>query len=118
MLFSPVSRSPTPLIISNIRDQREAAGMLSRRSRVIFVWSSKIAHAFKHVETDGCSSLNQSQIIVRPPIYWGTAVWDLSRWDDETGGITVADNVHVDLLDAAKRAVALLREISQTNAAR
>jgi len=74
----------------------------------------QIAHAFKHVR----SSLKQSQVIVRPPAYWGTAVWGLPHWGDETGGITVADNVHVDLLDAARTAVALLREISRTNAAK
>ena len=74
----------------------------------------QIAHAFKHVR----SSLKQSQVIVRPPAYWGAAVCGLSHWGDETGGITVADNVHVDLLDAARTAVALLREISRTNAAK
>jgi hypothetical protein len=62
--------------------------------------------------------LKQSQVIVRPPAYWGAAVCGLSHWGDETGGITVADNVHVDLLDAARTAVALLREISRTNAAK
>jgi hypothetical protein len=70
----------------------------------------QIAHAFKHVR----SSLNQSQVIVRPPADWGQAVWGLSRWNDPTGGVTLSDDVEIDLLDAAKKAVALLREISQT----
>jgi hypothetical protein len=70
----------------------------------------QIAHAFKHVR----SSLKQSQVIVRPPAYWGNAVWGFSQWDDKTGGITVDNEVRVDLLGAAKNAVTILRDISQT----
>jgi len=35
----------------------------------------QIAHAFKHVR----NSLNQSQVIVRPPADWGHAVWKVVR---------------------------------------
>jgi hypothetical protein len=78
---------------ANLR--REA---LKRRSQD-FHLVDQIAHALKHVR----SSLKQSQVIVRPPAYWGTALWDLSYWGDETGGVTVHDQVAIDLLDAAKR---------------
>ena len=88
---------------ANLR--REALKRRSPDFRLV----DQIAHAFKHVR----SSLKQSQVIVRPPAYWGTAVWGLSHWGDETGGITVEDQIEIDLLDVARRTVALLRDIIQ-----
>lgn len=64
------------------------------------------------METDG-RSLNQSQVIVRPPAYWGTEVWNFSYRGDETGGITIDNDVEIDLLHTTERAVALLRELSR-----
>jgi hypothetical protein len=74
----------------------------------------QIAHAFKQVR----SSLKQSQVIVRPPAYCGMAVCGLSYCGDETGGVTVDDRVEIDLLGTAKKAVALLREISRPSGAK
>lgn len=70
-----------------------------------------IAHAFKHVETDGRTRLKASQVITRPPGRMDQAAWDLSRWDDATGGVTIDENVELDVLATAKRAVAFLYEI-------
>jgi len=110
----PVSRSAHAVdYLEHPRAARRRRNALKDQSKN-FLLVDKIAHAFKHVKTDGHSSLNQSQVIVRPPAYWGQAVWGLSRWDDPTGGVTLSDDVEIDLLDVAKKAVALLREISQT----
>jgi hypothetical protein len=42
--------------------------------------------------------------------HWDVATWDLSRWDDPIGGVTLDNDRNVDLLDVVKRAVAFLRE--------
>jgi hypothetical protein len=47
-------------------------------------------------------------LIPRPPGVWGQAVWDLSRWDDPTGGVTLDSERDVDLLAAVKNTVGFL----------
>jgi len=69
----------------------------------------KVAHAFKHVvssRSDG--SIRAADILSRPPMVWGKAVWNLSRWDDSVGGVTISQNREIDLLEAIEGAVRFL----------
>ncbi len=70
----------------------------------------RVAHAFKHVITDCRNPLKSDDVISRPAAMWGEAVWDLSRWDDPVGGVTLDSERDVDLLDAVKRAYEFLSE--------
>jgi hypothetical protein len=69
-----------------------------------------VGHAFKHVVQGRPSAprMKQSDVIQRPPFYWGVAVWDLSRWDDEVGGVTLDSDRNVDLLETVRTAVSFL----------
>ena len=74
----------------------------------------RVAHAFKHVATGHPQSptlqpLTSGQVIERPPFFWDVAVWDLSRWDDATGSVTIAGEHERDLLADVKQAAAFLR---------
>ena len=52
--------------------------------------------------------MRQSEVIERPPGVWDQAVWDLSRWDDLVGGVTLESNITVDLLAVVREAVGFL----------
>jgi hypothetical protein len=69
-----------------------------------------VGHAFKHVVQGSRSEprMKQSEVISRPPGYWGVAVWDLSRWDDPVGGVTLDSDRTMDLLDIVQGAVRFL----------
>jgi hypothetical protein len=67
-----------------------------------------VAHAFKHVETDGRNSLKESQVVVRPPAAWDHAAWDESAWDDQEGTVSLDK---IDLLSATSGVVAFLEEV-------
>jgi hypothetical protein len=73
----------------------------------------RVAHAFKHVETGNPNSTTNPPlkvgVIGRPPAHWGYAVWDLSRWDDDTGGVEIASEQGGDLLDVVRRTADFLR---------
>lgn len=62
-----------------------------------FALIDEIAHAFKHVVSSK-TGLGVQAVISRPPMIWGQAKWDLSRWDDEQGGVTLDDDREIDLL--------------------
>jgi len=79
-----------------------------------FALVDRVAHAFKHVVSGHEASphrppLNAADVIPRPPAFWGTMVWDLSRWDDAVGGVTLDRERDIDLLVALKQTVAFLR---------
>lgn len=57
-----------------------------------------VAHAFKHVTTSGLDPSQASEVISRPGAAFDQAVFDLSRWDDPIGGVTLDDDRTVDLL--------------------
>ena len=63
-----------------------------------------VAHAFKHVSVGKPSAprLKVSEVIARPPAVWGVAVYDLSRYDDAVGGVTLDKMREIDLLDAVR----------------
>lgn len=50
-----------------------------------------IADAFKHAYTGrrDAPDLSQRDVISRPAARYGEAVWDLSRWGDDAGGVTL-----------------------------
>jgi hypothetical protein len=85
---------------------------LFRRQSMDFVLVDYVAHAFKHVASGNPSGkrLVSAEVISRPAAIWGSAVWDLSRWDDATGGVTLDNDRSVDLLTAIKRTVDFLRK--------
>jgi hypothetical protein len=80
-----------------------------------FALVDRIAHAFKHVVSGHAASpqrplLKATEVIARPPGYWGTTmVWGLSRWGDAVGGVTLDEEREIDLLDVLKRTVVFLR---------
>jgi len=92
---------------SRSRTMRQKA----RQASPDFDWVDQIAHAFKHVLTDrrDVPQLASAEVIERPPMFWDVAVWDLSRWDDAVGGVTLEKDRSVDILRAVKAAVQFLR---------
>ena len=79
-----------------------------------FALIDRIAHAFKHVETSNAASIEKQRlgvadIITRPPAIWDQMVWDISRWDDPHGGVTLDQLRDLDLLSELKSAVRFLR---------
>jgi hypothetical protein len=86
---------------------------LFRRESKEFALVDRIAHAFKHVETgheeSDISPLKASDVIERPPAFWGRFAWDLSRWNDTIGGVTIAGEHEHDLLIVVKLAADYLR---------
>jgi hypothetical protein len=44
---------------------------------------------------------------------WDQAMWDLSRWDDPSGGVTLDKDRGVDLLDAVNRTAEFLRKLRE-----
>lgn len=70
-----------------------------------------MAHAFKHVVAGNPAKpdLVAKDVITRPPAYFGTAVWDLSRWDDAHGGVTINRDTSIDLYDTVVEAAAFMR---------
>ena len=85
-----------------------------RRASPAFATIDRVAHALKHVSTGDPRSPTQKplaagQVIERPPAAWDSGAWDLSRWDDGIGGVTIAGEHHRDLLADVKEAAAFLR---------
>jgi hypothetical protein len=55
--------------------------------------------------------LMSAEVISRPPLYYNVSgAYNLSRYNDPTGGVTLNKNRQVDLLDALKGAVKFLRD--------
>jgi hypothetical protein len=75
-----------------------------------FKIANDVGHAFKHVVQGRRSDprMKASEVIPRPPAYFGTAVWDLSQWSDPVGGVTLDGDREVDLLATVRAAVAFL----------
>jgi hypothetical protein len=87
---------------------------LFRKQCDAFAVVDRVAHTFKHVNAGHGNDannqpLNADDVIERPPAYGGVATWDLSRWDDATGGVTLDDNRQLDLLSTVKLAAAFIR---------
>ena len=85
-----------------------------RKESAAFSIVDDVAHAFKHVVTGPRNNpnLRANEIIPRPPAYWDVSgAWDLSRWDDPVGGVTLDADRRVDLLDALNKTVEFWRTI-------
>jgi hypothetical protein len=83
-----------------------------RKESPEFARVDQVAHAFKHVVAGGRQEprLRAGDVIPRPPAYWDVSgAWDLSRWDDPVGGVTIDADRTVDLLDTLRRAAEFLR---------
>jgi hypothetical protein len=78
-----------------------------------FLEIDRIANAAKHFKSGHPKSstkpLLQSAVIERPSGIWDEADWDISRWDDPVGGVTLQDNLQFDLLTTLKSAAEFLR---------
>jgi hypothetical protein len=86
-----------------------------RRASPAFATIDRVAHALKHVTAGETHSPTQKplaagQVIERPPAIWNSGPWDLSRWNDGIGGVTIAGEHHRDLLEDVKEAAAFLRK--------
>jgi hypothetical protein len=75
-----------------------------RRESQAFELIDLIAHAFKHVETHiDRQMLSSHQVIQRPALAYNVSgAYGLSRYGDHIGGVTLANNVNVDILDALR----------------
>jgi hypothetical protein len=84
---------------------------LFRRQSTDFALVDRVAHAFKHVASGNPSGerLASAEVISRPPAVYGSAFWDVSIWEDSTGGVTLDNDRGIDLLGALKRTVDFLR---------
>jgi hypothetical protein len=58
----------------------------------------------------GNPTLKAEEVISRPSGVWGEMVWDLSRWDDPFGDVTLNGDRDVDLMQALKNTVKFLLE--------
>lgn len=76
-----------------------------------FAEVDRIAHAFKHAEGRGGKMvpLVAEDVIKRPPALWDEGIWGLSRWGDETGGVTIQGEHELDVLECVKRALVFLK---------
>ncbi|HEY5347908.1 MAG TPA: hypothetical protein VIJ72_06920 [Rhizomicrobium sp.] len=99
--------------IDYLSGPRKKSGNLRKKFRKEsrdFALVDSVAHAFKHVESDGNPGLPVSEIILRPPAIWDNGfTFDLSRWDDEKGGVTLDKDRDIDLLDVLTRSVEFLQ---------
>ncbi|QHP69542.1 hypothetical protein EI171_20975 [Bradyrhizobium sp. LCT2] len=86
-----------------------------RENNADFALVDRIAHAFKHVHTGHPADRNNQPlsaegVIARPPAYYGVSgAWDLSRWNDPIGGVTLDGDRQLDILSAIKGAAEFLR---------
>jgi hypothetical protein len=85
-----------------------------REASIDFALVDRIAHAFKHASSGHARDpinqpLKADDVISRPPAIFGTMILDLSRWDDEAGGVTLDADREIDLLVTLKRAAAFMR---------
>jgi hypothetical protein len=71
-----------------------------------------VTQAFKHVVAGNRQKprLIANDVISRPPALGDQVYWDLSRWDDHVGGVTLDRDRKIDLLEVVKHAAAFLRE--------
>lgn len=76
-----------------------------------FATIDDVAHAFKHVAVGrrGDPDLTAAEVISRPPAFFGVAVYDLSRFDDPNGGVTLDKDRNLDLLEILRTAARFLR---------
>ena len=85
------------------RDESKTFGIVER-----------VAHAFKHVqfgnkEEPKSRPLDVKGVITRPPGAIGEFAIGVSRIGDSVGGVTLDENVEIDILDTVNDAVIFLR---------
>jgi hypothetical protein len=92
------------------RKSRTLREQFNKESKA-FAVVDDMAHAFKHVVAGNPANpdLVAKDVITRPPATWGAAVWDLSRWDDPHGGVTINRDRSIDLYDTVVEAAAFMR---------
>jgi len=77
-----------------------------------FALVDRVAHAFKHVETNPRQPTNliASSVIARPPAVMGVMEYGLSITGDIAGAVTLKEDPSISVLDAVKEAVKFLKE--------
>jgi hypothetical protein len=87
-----------------------------RRESKDFATIERVAHAFKHVDSDGIAKLAVTDIYTRPPARAGVMQAGLSRSGDLHGGVQILKEDGPDLIYVVKQAAEFLRakiEIAQ-----
>jgi hypothetical protein len=83
-----------------------------RKQSSAFELVDDVARALKHVTAGNREkpNLKADEVISRPPAYYNkSGAWNLSRWGDPVGGVTLDGDRHVDLLEVVKAARDFLR---------
>jgi hypothetical protein len=91
------------------RNSRELRNLWREQSPA-FAVVDKVAHAFKHVVTgrpQKPNHLKAADVVSRPLAFYEVAAYGFSPY---SGGVTLADDPTVDVLDSIRRAVAFLRK--------
>lgn len=93
----------------DVRNKRQRFRGQSRAFCIV----DRVAHAFKHVRAGHQNDRNNhpleyGDVIPRPPAAWGVMVLGLSRIGDTTGGVTISEDLHIDLLATFREAVRFL----------
>jgi hypothetical protein len=84
-------------------------GQFRKDSRA-FAIVDRVAHAIKHVKTRHSNQpLEAKDVIHRPPGFSDVGYFDISRFDDLVGGVTLDNEREVDLLTIVKEAAEFLR---------
>jgi hypothetical protein len=87
-----------------------------RRKSHAFAAADRIAHAFKHVTSDGQERLGAEEIISRPPLAYGVSgAYGLSRYGDGVGGVTLCREREMDILRVVKRVRDFVRDYSASS---
>ncbi len=99
----------------NDRPRKGRVGNLRKKfgeQSVDFYRIDQIAHAFKHVVSDGQSKVSAKEVVTRPAGFLDVSFYyDVSRYDDPVGGVTLNNNRNFDVLEILKNAMAFLRSV-------
>ena len=81
-----------------------------RGQSTAFATIDRVAHAFKHFESDGLTPLKAKSVYSRPPAMAGVFMLGLSQLGDPTGAVLIAGETDSTLTAYAREALAFLRK--------
>lgn len=79
-----------------------------RKQSPAFDMVDRVAHAFKHVESDGEIKVRAIDVVSRPPALAGRAKMGTTLCGDAAGGVTLWNDRDVNMMQVLRDAVAFL----------